>query len=290
MYSQKNIIFDSAAIKSVWNSKPLLMSQALSEKNQLPDITELLARINGRFEHGLWEQPISVDINASSVSGGAGFQQHLGVERSNIQSLYSSGFTLCFGDISNQILSLTELKSVMSELFGSKEFLQITAYLSPPCSIGVLHFDRQHNFFLQKEGCKRWFVSEVPGIENPYDNLVFPSVTQDFIEDLHEKGYKVAMPKDCGRSEFFLEPGDVLYVPPGFYHSPETEELPSLHYTLTVESDCFWKDMNRQIFAALLENCKDLNQDLRFLSPDEKASLLEKCRKILANIKIINGS
>ena len=95
------------------------------------------------------------------------------------------------------------------------------------------------------------------------------------------------MPKDCGKSEYFLKPGDVLYVPPGFYHSPETGEAPSLHYTLTVEPNCIWKDMNKNIFTILLKNCSDLNKDYRFLSREEKESLLLRCRNIIHSAELL---
>jgi hypothetical protein len=267
--------------------KSLFLSQEFTQRDKMPSITDLLSYTNGKFQDGGWEQPIDVEINASMISHDAGFQQQLGVANSRLHHLYSLGFTLCYGDMSDQIQSLGQLKNEALTVFDSIELLQITAYVSPPGSVGVLHFDRQHNFFLQKEGRKRWFVSEIPAIENPYENFVFPSATQAFVNELHSKGYKVAMPKDCGKNEYVLEPGDVLYVPPGFYHSPETGPTPSLHYTLTVEPKCFWKDLNASLFSVFLENCSDLNKDYRFLSAEDKTALLERCRVIIDEAELL---
>ena len=285
-YKQSTFL-NNTQIKEAWDDTSLFMSQEFLEKDKLPSIVDLLAYTRGRFSEGIWEQPIDVDISASIVSREAGFQQQLGIQKSNIQQFYSSGFTLCFGDMSDQIQPLTDLKSHAVNIFGSNELLSVTAYLSPPNSVGVLHFDRQHNFFLQREGTKRWYVSKTPAIKNPYENFVFPSATQNFIDELHGRGYEIAMPKDCGKSEYFLKPGDVLYVPPGFYHSPETGEAPSLHYTLTVEPNCIWKDMNKNIFTILLKNCSDLNKDYRFLSREEKESLLLRCRNIIHSAELL---
>ena len=287
MDTKSNIFLNNPLIKTAWNSKTLFLAQEFIQKDRLPSITDLLAYTNGRFHHGVWEQPIDVEVNASLISREAGFQQQLGVAKSNLHQLYSLGFTLCYGDMSDQIQALMHLKTEALTLFDSSELLQITAYISPPDSVGVLHFDRQHNFFLQKEGSKRWVVSEIPAIENPYDNFVFPSATQTFVEELHNEGYKVAMPKACGKREYDLVPGDILYVPPGFYHSPETGSTPSLHYTLTVESKCFWKDINARLFAAFLENCADLNKDYRFLSSEDKKSLLQRCRSIIEEAELL---
>jgi hypothetical protein len=187
------------------------------------------------------------------------------------------GFSLCFGDLSLRIDRVGALKAGAVELFGYSDLILVTGYLSPPKAIGVLHFDRQHNFFIQREGTKRWYLSKIPAVKNPYDNVVYPGVTQSYLDDMAQRGYRIRLPRDCGQVEYVLSPGDVLYVPPGFYHSAETLGETSFHYTLTLEPACFWRDFNGDIFSKMLSSGGKLFDDYRFLSPKEKERLFADC-------------
>ena len=95
------------------------------------------------------------------------------------------------------------------------------------------------------------------------------------------QGYEILLPRDCGRKIYELNPGDVLYVPPGFYHSPETLNETSLHYTLTIEPACFWKDFNKNMFAKLLSSKGNFFADYRFLNGDQKYELISECIDLL---------
>jgi ribosomal protein L16 Arg81 hydroxylase len=111
--------------------------------------------------------------------------------------------------------------------------------------------------------------------------LVFAGLTQSFVDDMKASGYEISLPRDCGRKMYELNPGDVLYVPPGFYHSPETLGDPSLHYTLTVEPACFWKDFNKDMFSKLLSSNGIFFEDYRFLSNDQKSELTNNCLNLI---------
>jgi hypothetical protein len=270
---------DKTTISEYWNERIVYFSGNRDFPGSLPDIADLISRVNGSFENEKWNAPIRADINASRVNADLSHDQHLSVSPSAAQKLYSEGFSLCFGDLSPEISSIKALKDLVSPIFGHEDLIKITAYLSPPAAIGVLHYDRQHNYFIQKEGSKKWYVSEGPAIANPYENLVYPGVNSDFLREMKARGYNIRLPKECGQAVFELHPGDILYIPPGHYHSPETLVKPSLHYTLTLEPACFWKDFQKALYLELLNRNKDLFMDYRFLTSDQKNILIESCRR-----------
>lgn len=267
-----------------WNHQVVLLKNAAPFFLDLPNAEQLVQCLTGRFTAGRWVEPSSIKINASRVSDDGSFTQMLSIGIEEARKAYNNGFSLCFGDLSNDFTSLAELKNHSSKIFGYPELIAITGYLSPRNAIGVLHFDRQHNFFIQVEGSKRWFVSERPAIKNPYDNLVYAGTPQLFFDDMRRKGYEISVPKVCGNSVYELEVGDVLYIPPGYYHSPETISDASLHYTLTIEPACFWGDFNNRFFEVMLANNSGFLNDYRFMTESERREAFNECLRMINRI------
>lgn len=265
------------SIREYWNNNSFKFERISELSRTLPDIQGLIKLMNGSFENEIWKKSLSVMINASRVQEDGNHQQFLSIDPKASSDYFNSGFTLCFGDLSNLVKSIGELKIKAGEFFGYEELISVTSYLSPPNSIGVLHFDRQHNFFIQKEGKKKWFISEKPGVKNPYENLVYNGMTENFFEERRKLGYNIKLPRECGMRTFEINPGDILYVPPGFYHSSENSNAPSLHYTLTIEPACYWKTLNKFMFDKLLSNTDCLYEDFRFLDLEERKKLLIDC-------------
>ena len=278
-----NFLDNKSAISTIWNSKSLLFSNQDSLCMQLPSVSKLLSFLTGRYENGAWIKRAYASINASKVNLDNSHQQFLSIDIDTAQKLYVDGFSLCFGDLSSAIEDIYALKKQALATFDYEELIAVTAYFSPPRAIGVLHFDRQHNFFIQREGSKRWFVSEKAAIENPYTNLVYSGLSQDFFDDMKAKGYNILLPNQCGKKVYELKPGDVLYIPPGFYHSPETLDHPSLHYTLTIEPACFWEDFNKALFSKMLSSKGKFNLDYRFLNQADKEKLISDCMQYFFN-------
>lgn len=272
-----DFLLEGKSTPEYWNNEAVLFSAQDQLSDYLPSSDELVNYFAGSFSKGAWAQPLDVRINASLINTDGVNQQLISVDIETARNCYINGFSLCFGDLSSDIVRISELKMKAAELFGYTDLIAVTGYLSPPKAVGVLHFDRQHNFFIQKEGTKRWFVSEKAGIINPHENLVYTGLAQSFFEDMKTRGYNISLPRDCGKVSYELNPGDILYVPPGFYHSPETLSETSLHYTLTIEPACFWKEFNNQMFSRLLSSNGKYFADYRFLSVDERSKLIESC-------------
>ena len=270
-------LIDGAGIDRYWNKKATYFPNQTLLSSAFPSVNQFLSYFVGSLVSDEWVKPLEVIINASRLEADGSNHQFMGLDIHSARERYANGFSLCFGDLSVGISTVAELKKAAAQIFGFPELIVVTGYLSPPQATGVLHFDRQHNFFIQKEGVKRWYVSEKAAVKNPHDNLIYAGLTQSFFDEMRQRGYEISLPRDCGKNSYELNPGDVLYVPPGFYHNPETLGEPSLHYTLTVEPACFWKDFNGQMFLKLLCSDGKFFEDYRFLSEQEKSELFEHC-------------
>lgn len=266
-------------ISHYWNKQVCRFQGAVDlDEACIPSVDELLISLSGSFKNGLWFKPEVVNINASKLNPHGAPSQRLSIDIDTALDCYSNGFSICFGDLSSTVDAIFELRRTAVDFFGHQELVFVTGYLSPPGATGILHYDRQHNFFIQREGVKRWYVSEVPAIKNPHENLVYSGADKAFFEDMRARGYNIALPADCGRQVYDLSPGDVLYIPPGYYHSPETLETHSLHYTLTVEPACFWRDLNKKMASLLLAQNEMFFEDYRFLSEEKRSQLYERCK------------
>lgn len=274
---ETNFLDNKESLSRIWNKESHLFSQQDSLCMQLPPASKLISALTGRFEDRIWRPGAYANINASKINLDGSHQQFMSVDLNTAQKLYIDGFSLCFGDISGIVDDTASLIKHAIKAFNYSNLIAVTAYLSPPKAIGVLHFDRQHNFFIQREGTKRWFVSEKAAIQNPYANLVYSGLSQDFFDSMNENGYHILLPSKCGKKMYELNPGDVLYIPPGFYHSPETLDDPSLHYTLTIEPACFWEDFNKTLFSKMLSSKGKFNLDYRFLDQADKDRLFADC-------------
>jgi len=268
-------------IQPYWNRAAIKIDVESALVEKFPDLNQFLSYFSHHFKDNFWQEVISVPANASKIGDDGTVQQYMNVDLHFARELYSQGFSICFADLSSEIHQIKLIKGMAADVFGYSQSIIVTAYLSPPNSTGVLHFDRQHNVFIQRSGVKRWFVSNKPGLANPHDNLVYTGITKSKIESLEASGASIEIPSDCGVSRHTLEPGEALYVPPGFYHSPETLNQPSLHYTLTFEPVCFWKDFQNRLDYLLEGPDRELFQDYRMLDDNAKSELFERCFRLL---------
>lgn len=279
-----NLEFLLPRLATYWNERSVLFKPDVELSENLPNVTEFIDYFSSRFISESWIQSISVPINASRIDKDRQLQQFFNVDINSARNLYSQGYSLCFGDLSGWISSIADLKQNASEVFFYPESIVVTAYLSPPNSVGVLHYDRQHNYFIQKSGEKRWFVSQKPGLVNPHENLIYSDLSVVDVEAMQENGCPILLPKDCGIDEYNLSEGHVLYLPPGFYHSPETLSQPSLHYTLTIEPVCVWKDIQTALDTLLTSSDRSFYRDYRMLDSETRLKMKEHCMKMIKGL------
>jgi ribosomal protein L16 Arg81 hydroxylase len=113
---------------------------------------------------------------------------------------------------------IRELAAALESELRAPVFVNMFASWSPVPGFD-LHWDDQDVFVIQLEGRKHWQICE-PTRQWPLHRDVLPS----------------PKPKTTPVAEFDMTPGDVLYLPHGWWHSVSAVEGPSLHLTVGVEA------------------------------------------------------
>jgi ribosomal protein L16 Arg81 hydroxylase len=161
------------------------------------------------------------------------------VNLSEIYGAFTEGYSLLLNQVQKRHratgvlcrqleISLSEFGVTLSRHIGAN------AYLSPANSQGFsIHYDPHDVFILQLEGHKHWrlygrhvqFPIEPPPVPIPRDEAGPP------------------------QKDFYVGPGDLIYIPRGFLHDAETDEESSLHVTLSVEC-ATWRDLIAVILSS----------------------------------------
>jgi len=136
------------------------------------------------------------------------------------------GGTLVLEGIDQRDDKLACFCDALSAEIGAKT--RINLYLSCPDKAGYpLHYDTHDFFIIQVYGHKKWEI--------------FPQTIQDPLlpaksfSSPHHSSHKAdqSPPDESQRlTEFVINPGDVLYVPKGYWHRAMAQIEPSLHLTV----------------------------------------------------------
>lgn len=146
----------------------------------------------------------------------------------NLQGILTQlrqGSTLILENIDKFDARLGRFLDALSDEIGAET--RINLYLSYPGTQGYpLHYDTHDFFILQISGRKRW---EVYPCTSPAPLQPSPA----FLAPDEPVGPEHAPPPaDSRLLEVELGPGDVLYVPKGFWHQALAEHEPAMHLTL----------------------------------------------------------
>jgi hypothetical protein len=126
------------------------------------------------------------------------------------------GATLILGDVHSLDEKVGHLAASLSSELG--EPVRINLYFSQPSHQGFnRHYDTHDVFILQLDGYKGWKLFDCP--------VNFPLFDQ--------KEHQTIAP-EISRLECRLEPGDVLYIPRGYWHEAVAQTEPSLHLTVGI--------------------------------------------------------
>jgi lysine-specific demethylase/histidyl-hydroxylase NO66 len=139
-----------------------------------------------------------------------------------VQPLLAMGASAICGDVQELIPGVKALSRDLSSTFAGAVGANVY------CSFGGVHafethFDPHHVFAVQVEGEKIW---------NLYTNRADSPV--DLPTDRVEAQRWFAQTRGPLMQEVHMRPGDVLYLPRGWYHDARTVEGASLHVTLSV--------------------------------------------------------
>lgn len=137
-----------------------------------------------------------------------------------VEVLLSAGASILANDVMTLHSPVTHVGVALGEALAAEVGASVFCSFKGGRAVAT-HYDVHEVFAVQTEGEKVW---------NLYEGRVIDPV-----------GYPPGMTqsdfnKACGRlvSTITMRPGDVLYMPRGFYHDTVTQDQPSLHVSFTV--------------------------------------------------------
>ena len=183
------------------------------------------------------------------------------VDLGKVSEAVARGATLTLQELQTFSPEVGDFAALVSQQTGY--LVSCWAFLTPPHSRGVnQHEDRASVFLRQVEGSKRWRVSRA----------------------LQRRPGRAWRPAD-GAVEILdvvLHEGDCLYMPRGFIHVGETEDEPSLHLTLSMDT-LTWTILLQQALTAAAVESELLGEMVppRFDVTTDRRSLFEQRRELL---------
>lgn len=213
-------------VSRFWGRQPLFIKGPKEKFHSLfsmDSLEESLAKADQKQVH----------VRASFDRGAT----HTEVAPSQAMAMYGTGATLCV-----QGLEAIEprFESMIHRVARDLSFAgkcDVRVYLSPDGQGFDTHFDRRIATTLQIEGHKRWRYSREVALEWPHYQI---DSTQMYPADRIVEGWeRCKTPSECTFEEVTLEPGDLLCLPSGCWHSAQALGH-SLAVNLAFESLGLW--------------------------------------------------
>jgi ribosomal protein L16 Arg81 hydroxylase len=169
-------------------------------------------------------------------------------------ALYAAGATLCFRNINSLSDNLASFSARVRQDLGFLGKVDLRAYLSPDGQGFDTHFDARVATTLQVEGRKRWRYSNEVAIDWPHYQVT-PGGNGTLKVGRALNAWEVFRPvEECSFEEVILEPGDVLCLPAGTWHSAEAAGYSlALNLAFSFE-DGFWPMFSKIIEGIVVTN------------------------------------
>jgi ribosomal protein L16 Arg81 hydroxylase len=223
----------SQFFREYWHRTPLHIPGDGSKFSDFPGLKELPSLLSGRFSANRWLGGHMQTAQATFVDK-AGNVKKVNAVASMWADLFNAGASLCFSAVDQANEGLAQFVKEIASTTPLPGTIVTTCYLTPPSSGSGMHFDSQHVFFMQVAGKKHWKFSQQAAWQDAATNLQASSLKAPAIKTFMESAQMaIASPEETGLQEITLNTGDVLYLPPGFWHEGRTSDSNSFHYTLT---------------------------------------------------------
>lgn len=161
------------------------------------------------------------------------------IEPQQVREALTSRTTICVNDIGAGDAGLARFAADIKRQLQLTSPVRFNCYLSPPGEGLDTHYDARHAMVIQIEGRKQWRYSRLPAANYPLRNAI---VEQDGrVRQSDGKPIKdVATPDTSQFEEVLLEPGDLLYLPPGCWHDAKANTESSLAMNMACETVGFF--------------------------------------------------
>jgi hypothetical protein len=176
------------------------------------------------YDAATWARFEGVEELKAVTTDARGVQVEIPALPEQAGALFLRGFTIC-ADVSAAPRVAPFLRAFRAELGlpGGPPFAKL--YASNDGGGFAVHADRHHVFVLQVSGKKLWRFSRAPAVAAPRDGLFMsasghPSWSNGESGEraCHDDGTTVDAPDVDALEGALLEPGHLLYMPPGTWH------------------------------------------------------------------------
>lgn len=256
-------------LRDVWQKRPLLIRRALPDFSS-PISPDELAGLS--CEEGTLSRLIVHDAASDE------WQVRSGPLPENVfANLPESDWTLLVQDVDKWDEDVAPLLAHFRFLPGWRLDDIMVSFAAPDGSVGA-HVDQYDVFLLQGLGRRRW---QIDAGENP---------PQDFREDVELKLLRQFNPTH----EWVLEPGDMLYLPPGVpHHGVALDPCLTLSVGMRAPSHAeLLVDLADTLAERLPESLRYHDPDLDLASADGRidAAVLRRARAALASFQQIDDA
>jgi 50S ribosomal protein L16 3-hydroxylase len=209
-----------------WPKKPFVthgLGQSVQSLTQLPFLASLEAMLNS------W--PTLVQAHLPDV---ADESSSVDASPKDARKLFANGMGLLFNNVQNFSPELVSgLNSLRNDLgLPMSTYGRCMVYATPDGKGTAPHFDQNVNFVLQLHGTKKWWLAANDSVENPTQRFTIGQPLDPELGSYVHAELPTAMPS--AHQEVILQPGSMLFVPRGYWHSTSAEgEALALNFTFT---------------------------------------------------------
>ncbi|MEU1347366.1 cupin domain-containing protein [Streptomyces sp. NPDC005795] len=188
-------------------------------------------------------------------------RRRIRVDPARLRAALCAGHTLAMRYVDEIHPGLSKLSEAFERVLLSDFEFNLYASWAPTGGFNA-HWDNHDVFAIQLQGRKRWRV---------YGRNEF---------SMRPRDSAMGTPPTEVVDDVVLSPGDVLFLPRGYWHDPVTEEGPSLHITGSIPCTT-GLDLARWLLEQLREDEAMCAELLRFGDPQGPQEVLRKVRERL---------
>lgn len=181
------------------------------------------------------------------------------VRPETVDDVLARGITLCVNKISARDARLHDLAGAAARELGWTGAVWFNAYLSPDDSGADLHWDTQVTTTLQISGRKRWRYAARPSVAWPERTAYMaPDGTVTYYgREPEAAGIRELHADPTVFEEVLLEPGDLLCLPAGTWHSAK-----AIGHSLALNL-AFSRPRTADVVAGVIQSLLSLEPDWR---------------------------
>lgn len=235
-----------------WPKEPLVvhgLNETVRPLTELPFLQSLDALLN------IWPTQVQVHLPDSRDESSA-----VDASPADAKKLYANEMSLLFNNAENVSPVLKEWLVRLTQDLGlpMSTYARCMVYATPAGRGTAPHFDQNINFVLQIKGTKKWWIAPNEHVENPTQRFTMGQELDSELASYASPEMPTVMP--AKHQEIILNPGSMLFVPRGSWHSTEAHgEALALNFTLSQPT---WIDL----FTLALRSRLTLSADWRELA------------------------